>query len=187
MWKAQALTASTQALTASTQASSLSVAAVQVAAAEEREWVEVENAALSQAVTCLKDLVLEGSAQENRVQGAYSARVTTIGVKTQGDVGPCDDWEGDIWCAPNPPDLDPGWLDHRHHVATVRRVVRNYGPAPAGGKIAPSTGRTVAETELTLHASNRVSKNPGWPLVLWVQWVGPGHGHPVFGSCTEPS
>ncbi|CAM2120311.1 unnamed protein product [Caretta caretta] len=50
MWKVQALTASTQ-------ASSLSVAAVQEAAGEEeQERVEVENAALSQAVTCLKDL-----------------------------------------------------------------------------------------------------------------------------------
>ncbi|CAM2120266.1 unnamed protein product [Caretta caretta] len=78
MWKAQALTASTQ-------PSSLSVAAVQVVAGEEeRERVEVENAALSQAVTCLKDLVLEGSAQENRVWGAYSARVTTVGVKARG-------------------------------------------------------------------------------------------------------
>ncbi|EMP42379.1 hypothetical protein UY3_00352 [Chelonia mydas] len=69
-----------QALTASAQASSLSVAAVQVAAAEE-EWeqVEVENAALSQAVTCLKDLVLEGSAQENRVREAYSAQVSAVG------------------------------------------------------------------------------------------------------------
>ncbi|XP_065271210.1 zinc finger protein 586-like [Emys orbicularis] len=61
MWKVQALTASAQ-------ASSLSVAAVQVVAVEEeRERVEVENAALSQAVTCLKDLVLEGSTWENRV------------------------------------------------------------------------------------------------------------------------
>ncbi|CAM2118362.1 unnamed protein product [Caretta caretta] len=90
MWKAQALTAGAQ-------ASSLSVAAVQVVAAEEeQEWVEVENAALNQAVTCLKDLVLERSAQENRVQGAYSARVTAVGVKAQGSAGPYDDWDGDI-------------------------------------------------------------------------------------------
>ncbi|XP_073199283.1 interferon epsilon-like [Lepidochelys kempii] len=39
--------------------------AMRVAAAEqERERVEVENAALSQAVTCLKDLVLEGLNQQ---------------------------------------------------------------------------------------------------------------------------
>ncbi|CAM2113041.1 unnamed protein product [Caretta caretta] len=53
MWKAQALTASAQ-------APFLSVATVQVAAAEEEhEQVEVENATLSQAVTCLKDLLLQ--------------------------------------------------------------------------------------------------------------------------------
>ncbi|CAM2111070.1 unnamed protein product [Caretta caretta] len=90
MWKKQALTARAQ-------MSSLSIAAVQVVAAEE-EWEQgkVENAALSQAVTCLKDLVLEGSARENRVWGAYSARVATIGVKVQRGAGPYDDWDRDI-------------------------------------------------------------------------------------------
>ncbi|CAM2119547.1 unnamed protein product [Caretta caretta] len=111
MWKAQTLTASAQ-------ASSLSVAAVQAATAEEeRQRVETENATLSQAVTCLKDLVLEGSAWENRVRGAYSAWVAAIGVKAQGDAGPYDDWDRDIWFDLDPLDPDPRWPNPRHHVA----------------------------------------------------------------------
>ncbi|EMP33977.1 hypothetical protein UY3_08887 [Chelonia mydas] len=149
MWKAQALTASTQ-------VSSLSVATVQVVAAEE----ECENAALTQAVTCLKDLVVEGSARENRVRGAYSAQVAAVGVKAQGGAGPYDDWDRDIWYDPDPLDPDPGWPDPRHHVAAVWRVVRNYGPAPAGGGAAPSTGHTVAETELTLTQAIELTKTP---------------------------
>ncbi|XP_048718916.2 uncharacterized protein LOC125642131 [Caretta caretta] len=154
MWMAQTLTASAQ-------ASSLSVAAVQAATAEEeRQRVETENATLSQAVTCLKDLVLEGSAWENRVRGAYSAWVAAIGVKAQGDAGPYDDWDRDIWFDLDPLDPDPRWPNPRHHVAAVQRVVQNYGPAPAGRKAAPSTGHTVAETKLTLKQAIELAKTP---------------------------